>query len=102
MSIGAEQKKLYQDLKNVGLRAQATSAGLVQLCRELKAVGVLDDAALGRVKCAVADQIALAAHRPTLRANYQQEIMRYLDAIFSGKENVSAVGKMPYSVGVDE
>jgi len=88
MTIGMEQKKLHYDLKNVGLRAQATAAGLVQLCKELKSAGVLTDDAVHRIKESIADEIALTAPRPLLRAEFRQEICSRLDSIFSGEQKL--------------
>ncbi|MGO4167988.1 hypothetical protein [Novosphingobium sp. YAF33] len=97
MSIGVEQKRLHQDLKNVGLRAQATAAGLVQLCKELQAVGVLGDAAVSRVKEAIANEIALTAPRPILREDFRRDVCARLDAIFSGAEKLGPAEEMPFA-----
>ena len=44
MTVAMEQqKKLHFELTNVGMRAQATAAGMVQLCRELHRAGILDN-----------------------------------------------------------
>lgn len=96
MTIGSEQKKLHQDLKNVGLRAQATAAGLVQLCKELQAAGVINDAAVGRIKEAIADEISLTAPRPLLRADFRRDVCERLNAIFSGAEKLGPAEDMPF------
>lgn len=98
MMIGADQKKLHYDLVNVGLRAIATSAGLVQLCKELQSAGVLDDAAVGRIKHIVADEIALSAPRPLLRSDFRRDICARLDAIFSGEQKFGAAESL--SIGI--
>lgn len=55
MTVAMEQqKKLHFELTNVGMRAQATAAGMVQLCRELHRAGILDNDALERIKSAIA------------------------------------------------
>lgn len=97
MNIGTEQQKLHHDLKNVGLRAQATAAGLVQLCKELQAAGVIDDAAVTRVKNAIADEIALTAPRPMLRADFRKEVCERLNGIFSGAEKLGPADEMPFA-----
>jgi hypothetical protein len=102
MTIGNEQKKLHHDLKNVGLRAQATAAGLVQLCKELQAAGVLSDAAVGRVKESIADEIALTAPRPMLRADFRKEVCERLNAIFSGAEKLGPAEDIPFAQGQSE
>src|SRR3546814_17641510 len=58
-----KQRRLHFDLINVGLRAQATAAGLVRLCIELRDTGVLSQDALERIKGAIADDVSLTAPR---------------------------------------
>ena len=82
------QKKLHQDLTNVGLRAQATAAGLIQLCIELRASGMLDEIALNRIKAAIGDQIIVASSRQVDRKAYRQEVRSRLDRLFSGEDNL--------------
>ncbi len=41
-----KQRRLHFDLINVGLRAQATAAGLVRLCIELRDADILTEEAL--------------------------------------------------------
>lgn len=97
MTVGMEQKRLHLDLKNVGLRAQATAAGLVQLCKELQAAGVLSDDAVGRIKESIADEIALTAPRPMLRADFRKEVCERLNAIFSGAEKLGPAEAIPFA-----
>ena len=97
MTVGREQKQLHQDLKNVGLRAQATAAGLVQLCKELQAAGVLKDEAVWRVKEAIADEIALTAPRPIVRADFRKDVCERLDRIFSGTEKLGPAADIPFA-----
>lgn len=97
MATGFEQKKIHHDLKNVGLRAQATSVGLVQLCKELKSAGVIDDGALGRIKEAIADEIALTAPRSILRSEYRREICQRLDAIFAGEQRLGDANELDFA-----
>lgn len=80
------QQRTHQDLKNVGLRAQATAAGLVQLCKELQNAGVLEPAAVARIQDAVANEIALAAPRHLNTAQFRQDLSARLSAIFSGDQ----------------
>lgn len=97
MTVGMEQKRLHLDLKNVGLRAQATAAGLVQLCKELEAAGVLSDKAVDRVKEAIADEIALTAPRPMLRADFRKDVCERLNRIFSGAEKLGPAEDIPFA-----
>ena len=88
MTVGMEQRKLHYDLKNVGLRAQATAAGLVQLCKELQSAGVLEEAAVSRIKEAIADEIALTAPRAILRQEYRRDVCARLNSIFAGEQKL--------------
>ena len=94
MTISADTKKLNFDLTNVGLRAQATAAGFVQLCNELRRVGAIDDAAIGRIKDVVADNITLNCPRNAKRADYRQEVASRLDAIFEGERKVGDINEL--------
>lgn len=58
-----KQKKLHFDVTNVGLRAQATAVGLVQLCLELRRTNILDEAAIERIKDTIADEVSVTAPR---------------------------------------
>jgi len=102
MTVGAEQQKLHHDLKNVGLRAQATATGLVQLCKELQAAGVISDEAVGRIKDSIADEIALTAPRPMLRADFRKEVCQRLDGIFSGAEKLGPTEDIPFTNGISD
>ena len=87
-TIADNHKKLHYDLTNVGLRAQATAAGLVQLCVELRRVDVIDDQALERIKTAIADEILVCAPRPIVNQTYRQDVRNRLDRLFKGEERV--------------
>ncbi len=87
---GGNQKKLHYDLTNVGLRAQATAAGLVQLCVELRRADVLDDVALERIKTAIADEIVVCAARPVDKQDYRRDVKNRLDRLFSGEEKLGS------------
>lgn len=78
----AKAATLHENLDYIGLRAQATSAGLLQLCSELVAVGVLDDAAIGRIKDAVRCDILVSRRRMHDRAEFETVLQRRLDSIF--------------------
>ena len=69
-----KQKRLHFDVTNVGLRAQATAVGLVQLCIELHNANILSDLALQRIKDAIADEVSIAAPRRTAIQNFRREI----------------------------
>lgn len=87
-----ETKKLHEEIGFVGLRAQATAVGLLQLAIELRRAGVLDDAAIGRVKTAIAEDLALSRPSHTTDEQHRSSIQKRLDRLFSGRETLSAKG----------
>ncbi|WP_188054805.1 hypothetical protein [Sphingosinithalassobacter sp. CS137] len=89
----AEAAELHENLDYIGLRAQATSVGLVQLCAELVAAGVLDDAAMERVKQAIRADI-LVSRRVHDRAGFAELLKERLDAIFPQPGNPCAHGRI--------
>jgi hypothetical protein len=74
--------KLHDCLDYIGLRAQATSVGLLQLCAELVAVGVLDDAAVERIKNAIQHDITVSRPRKHGQADFETLLRKRLDAVF--------------------
>ena len=85
-----EGKKLHDEIGFVGLRAQATAVGLLQLSIELRRVGVLDDGALERIKEAVANDLLLATPSHMSREAHKASIKQRLDRLFAGCETLSA------------
>ena len=77
-----QARQLHQCLDYIGLRAQATSVGLLQLCAELVAVGVLDDAAVDRIKTAIQKDIAVTKTRKYGQAEFDIALRKRLDAVF--------------------
>ena len=89
-------RRLHDDLEFIGLRAQATSVGLIQLCAELMRVGVLDDSAIQRIKEAVQSDISISNPRVHGRGEFQETLRKRLDSIFprSGDAPRSPVGSV--------
>jgi predicted deacylase len=81
-----EDRRLHDAMDFIGLRALATAAGMIQICTELHAAGIFDDAAIDRVKEAMAREIALS-HRGTFETEFQRAKQR-LDALFAGREEL--------------
>jgi hypothetical protein len=81
-----EGKKLHDTLSFVGLRAQATAVGLLQLSIELIKVGVLDEAAVTRIKQAIFNDIALSRPSSQAKDEYEATLHRRLDDLFTAKE----------------
>lgn len=102
MTGKGDQKKLHYDLTNVGLRAQATAVGLVQLCNELRRAGVLEDAAIDRIKNAIADEIVVCAARPVASRDYRREVCDRLDHIFAGDQKIGPASEMQFAHLQDE
>lgn len=102
MTIAYEkQKKLHFELTNVGLRAQATAVGLVQLCVELRRANVLDEPAFERIKDAIADEVSLSAPRPLASQGYRQEMKARLDRLFAGEQEVGSAEALSFGVTPD-
>jgi len=83
-------KKLHETIDLLGLRAQATAAGMIQIAVELSRVGVLDEAAVGRVKDAIYGEISLRRPVSVSKEEYDRTMRRRLDALFSGREALGA------------
>jgi hypothetical protein len=82
----AEVRKLHDEVGFVGLRAQATAVGFIQLCSELTRAGVLDQGALDRIKDAIARELAMSS-----RGTYAVELERSrkrLDDLFAGNVEI--------------
>lgn len=92
-----EQKKLHFALTNVGLRAQATAAGLVQLCKELHDAKVLSDDAMERIKGAIANEISVSAPRSISCEQYRRDIRDRLDMIFEGDEKIGPADGLAFA-----
>lgn len=88
IAMSTDPKQKHYELRNVGLRAQATAAGLVQLCKELHRSGILEDAAIHRIKEAIADELEVDAPRSITIPQYRLDVRERLDRIFAGEEKV--------------
>lgn len=87
----AEDKHLHDSIDLVGLRAQATTVGLIQLTIELRKAGVLDHAAVDRIKSAIANEIALTLPKSGSQDELQEHLRIRLDRLFAGEESVGEV-----------
>jgi hypothetical protein len=85
-------RKLHHSLDFIGMRAHATAVGVVQLAIELRRAHVIDEAALGRIKDAIANDIALGRPRSATREAYQADLRGRLDRVFAGD---MPVGDLP-------
>lgn len=84
-----EGKQLHDAIGLVGLRAQATAVGLIQLTAELVRAGVLDDDAVGRVKDKIAQDLALDRPPHAVKEVFERELRDRLDRLFSGESKMT-------------
>ena len=91
-----EDKNLHYELGNVGLRAQATAAGLLQLCAELRDAGVLGEAAIERIKDRIARDITLSAPKSTTPDAFKRDVRTRLDRLFAGCESVGSADALAF------
>ena len=91
----AEDKRLHDSIDLVGMRAQATTVGLIQLSIELQRAGVLDEAALGRIKESIAKEICLHRPKSIPPESFHDSLRSRLDRLFAGEE---AVGEARHEV----
>jgi len=83
-----EDKRLHDLIDLVGMRAQATTVGLVQLSIELRRAGVLDEAAVDRIKDSIAKEICLTRPKSIPHDQFRTNLKARLDRLFAGEEAV--------------
>lgn len=83
-----DERKIHDDISLVGLRAHATAVGFVTLARELVKAGVLDEAAVERIKDAIVKELSLGRSRSAPAAEFERTTRNRLDGLFSGHERV--------------
>ena len=83
-----EDRKIHDDVSLVGLRAHATAVGFVTLARELVKAGVLEEAAVERLKEAIVRELSLSRSRATSAEEFERTTRHRLDGLFSGHERV--------------
>lgn len=91
----SEERRLHNAIDLIGMRAQATAVGLVQLTIELKRAGALDDEAVERIKQAIANEITLNRPRSMSAEEFDRDLHARLDRIFSGDERVGELPAQP-------
>jgi len=85
-----QARELHRTLEFIGLRAQATTVGLIQLCAELVHAGVLQDEAVQRIKDAIFREITVTHPRGYNRAEFERTLRARLDAIFPRTDHAEA------------
>lgn len=97
MLFGNEkQKRLHYELDNVGLRAQATAAGLLQLCMELRRANLIDQPAVERIKSAIAEEIITASPRAVCCDAHRRDVRDRLDRLFAGEQEVGSADALAF------
>ena len=89
-----QARELHRTLEFIGLRAQATTVGLIQLCAELVAARVLENAAVERIKDAIFREIAVTHPRGYNRAEFERTLRERLDSIFPHEPDAEARGRV--------
>lgn len=75
-------RERHQTLDFIGLRAHATTVGLIQLCEELLVSGVLKPEGLERIKSAIRSELTVSNSRISNQANFAETLKQRIDAIF--------------------
>jgi hypothetical protein len=84
----ADHDMVHRLLDAVSLRAHATAVGLVQLTLELRRAGVLDDAAVERIKDSMVEEICTTRPRTSIKSVFEADIRHRLDRVFAGQAQV--------------
>ncbi|ATE63245.1 hypothetical protein [Rhizorhabdus dicambivorans] len=82
-----ETRKLRESIDLLGIRAHATAVGMIQIAIELRRAGVLDEAAMERIKDAMLGDIMLSKPPSADAVEYEASLRRRLDALFAGRES---------------
>ena len=85
-----EEKRVHDMIGFVGLRAHATAVGLLRLSAELVRAGVLDEAAMGRVKDAIVKDLSLSRSLHEPKEEFERLMRERLDALFAGEQDLGA------------
>ena len=94
-----DERRLHQTVSLLGLRAQATAVGFVRLTTEMVQAGVLDQAALGRIKTAIAGDLMLSAPPSVKKSEFESWVNRRLDGLFACEE---PMGDQPHPPGEED
>lgn len=82
------EEHLHDEVALVGLRAHATAVGLLKLTSELVRAGVLDEAAVTRIKEAIVKELSLTRSRSSSKEEFERSTRKRLDALFAGEAHV--------------
>jgi hypothetical protein len=79
-----DDRRFHDQLDFIGVRAHVTATAVLQMCIELQRAGVFDDEAMGRIKDAMAKEVALSRSRGIYADEYANA-RRRIDEIFAGR-----------------
>lgn len=91
-----KQKQLHHDVTNVGLRAQVTAVGLIQLCIELRKTNALSEEGLSNVKKAIADELLIGQNRRYCSRDQRCDVEARIDRIFAGEQKVGPAEELSF------
>ncbi|RYF11046.1 MAG: hypothetical protein EOO77_20250 [Oxalobacteraceae bacterium] len=97
-----KQKRLHHDVTNVGLRAQATAVGLLQLCIELRDANVLSEDAITRIKNAIGDELIVGPNRRIASREQRSEIDDRLNRLFAGEQKIGSAEVLSFVTEPEE
>ena len=86
-----DEKRLHDSMRIVGLRATVTAVGLLKLTRELVDAGVLQEAALDRIKTAMVKELSLNKPAAISKEEYERNMRKRLDGLFAGEQKLEPV-----------
>lgn len=78
----AAARERHRTLDFIGLRAHATTVGLIQLCEELLNAGVLSPEGLERIKGAIRSELSVCNSRISNQPTFDDTMRKRIDAIF--------------------
>jgi hypothetical protein len=82
------EERLHDEVALVGLRAHATAVGLLTLTSELVRAGVLEEAAVTRIKEAIVKELSLSRSRSSSKEEFERSTRKRLDALFAGEAHL--------------
>jgi hypothetical protein len=74
-------QRIHAALDAIGMRQSGTGVGLLALMRELLDAGVLDGAAIGRIKESIVADIGVTRPRTSTHAEFERMVRMRLDAL---------------------
>lgn len=101
----ADARERHRTLDFIGLRAHATTVGLIQLCEELLNAGVLKPDGLERIKDAIRTELAVSNARISNQQDFDTTLRRRIDSIFPQapgqppKEHVGSLDEFEDALG---